>query len=128
MWRPAGTFSSAGPRATAAVTAVTCVVLAGMLVLTAGHPSNGGPGRQQAASGKVVSAYFRKLARERRALNGSAQGSVPPEPVELLTPDDLFVAVKSTGRFHRQRLDLLLDTWISRHMQQVTDSFRSYTF
>ncbi|XP_076003753.1 beta-1,3-N-acetylglucosaminyltransferase lunatic fringe-like [Genypterus blacodes] len=119
MWRPAGTFSPAGPRATAAATAVTCAVLAGMLVLTAGHPSNGGPEGQQAASGKVVSAYFRKLARGRRALNGSAQGSVPPEPVELLIPGDLFVAVKSTGRFHRQRLDLLLDTWISRHMQQT---------
>lgn len=122
MWKPTGgstwTLNPAGPRAAAA--AVTCLVVTGMLVFTVGRPGNGGAERR-AASGKVFSAYLRTLARERRAISGAAKSSVPPEPVELLTPDDLFVAVKTTGRFHRQRLDLLLDTWISRHMQQVRD-------
>ncbi|MEQ2161649.1 hypothetical protein GOODEAATRI_011638, partial [Goodea atripinnis] len=28
--------------------------------------------------------------------------------------DDIYIAVKTTGRFHKTRLELLLDTWISR--------------
>ncbi|KAF3688009.1 Beta-1,3-N-acetylglucosaminyltransferase manic fringe [Channa argus] len=31
-----------------------------------------------------------------------------------LTQEDIFIAVKTTGRFHRTRLALLLETWVSR--------------
>ncbi|XP_067441338.1 beta-1,3-N-acetylglucosaminyltransferase lunatic fringe-like [Thunnus thynnus] len=125
MWKPAGaskcTSSSAGPRAAAA--AVTCLLVAGMLVVTVGHPSSGDPEEPPppaaGASGKVFSAYFRKLTRERRAISGPQRSSTPPGPVEHLSPGDLFIAVKTTGRYHRQRLELLLDTWISRNMQQT---------
>lgn len=125
MWKPAGgsmiTFSSAAaPRAAAA--AVTCLLVTGMLVVTVGHPSSGDPVEPAVAApgGKVFSAYFKKLTRERRAMSGPARRSAPPAPVERLSPEDLFIAVKTTGRYHRQRLDLLLDTWISRNMQQVS--------
>lgn len=125
MWKPAGgsisTFSSsAGARA--AATAVTCLLVTGMLVVTVGHPSSGDPVDRPAAAtgGKVFSAYFRKLTRERRAINGPSRRSAPPGPVEHLSPSDLFIAVKTTGRYHGQRLELLLDTWISRNMQQVS--------
>lgn len=122
MWRPAGGATStlgsaAGPRAAAA--AVTCLLVTGMLVVTVGHPSGGEPAEAPAASGKVFSAYFRKLTRERRALSGPPRRSAPPGPVEHLSPADLFIAVKTTGRYHRQRLELLLDTWISRSMQET---------
>ncbi|XP_073336525.1 beta-1,3-N-acetylglucosaminyltransferase lunatic fringe-like isoform X2 [Pagrus major] len=122
MWKPAGgsiiTFGSA-PRAAAA--AVTCLLVTGMLVVTVGHPSSGDPVEPPVAApgGKVFSAYFKKLTRERRAISGPTRRSAPPGPVEHLSPDDLFIAVKTTGRYHRQRLDLLLDTWISRSMQQT---------
>lgn len=33
---------------------------------------------------------------------------------------DIFIAVKTTGAFHRSRLELLLDTWVSRTREQVT--------
>lgn len=124
MWKPAGaskcTSSSAGRRAAAA--AVSCLLVAEMLVVTVGHPSGGDPGEPPAAgaSGKVFSAYFRKLTRERRAISGPPRSSTPPGPVEHLSPGDLFIAVKTTSRYHRQRLELLLDTWISRNMQQVS--------
>ncbi|XP_041790303.1 beta-1,3-N-acetylglucosaminyltransferase lunatic fringe-like [Chelmon rostratus] len=124
MWRPAGgvmsTFgSAAGPRAAAA--AVTCLLVTGMLVVTVGHPSSGDPVEPPiaATSGKVFSAYFKKLTRERRAISGPPRRSAPSGPVEHLSPADLFIAVKTTGRYHRQRLELLLDTWISRNMQQT---------
>lgn len=113
MWKPA--FS-------AAAAAVTCLLVTGTLVVTVGHPSRGDPGELPAAApgGKAFSAYFRKLSRERRAVSGPPRTSGPPRPVEHLSPADLFVAVKTTGRYHRQRLELLLDTWISRNTQQVS--------
>lgn len=47
-----------------------------------------------------------------------------PHPPELQL-FDIFIAVKTTLAFHRSRLDLLLDTWISRTREQTfvfTDS------
>lgn len=37
-----------------------------------------------------------------------------------LTPEDIFIAVKTTKRFHQSRMELLLDTWISRIREQVS--------
>ncbi|XP_076147499.1 beta-1,3-N-acetylglucosaminyltransferase manic fringe [Alosa pseudoharengus] len=48
-----------------------------------------------------------------------------PSSWSSLTPQDIFIAVKTTGRFHRTRLDLLLDTWISitkEHTYIFTDT------
>lgn len=106
----------------AVATTVTCLLVTSVLVATVGQPSNGDPlGRPAAATGgKVFSAYFRKLTRERRAISGPPRRNAALVPVELLTPSDLFIAVKTTRRYHGQRLGLLLDTWISRNMQQVS--------
>lgn len=119
MWKPAGGSTSAFN--SAAATAVTCLLVTGMLVVAAAHPSRGDPVERSAAAtgGKVFSAYFRKLTRERRALTVPGR-NVTPGPVERLTPSDLFIAVKTTWRYHGQRLELLLDTWISRNIQQVS--------
>lgn len=119
MWRPSGGSSGTFSSAAAAAAAVTCLLVTGTLVVTVGHPSGGEPPAEPPASGKAFSAYFRKLTRERRAMSGPRRSSAPAGPVERLSPEDLFIAVKSTGKYHRQRLDLLLDTWISRNMQQT---------
>lgn len=52
-----------------------------------------------------------------------APGPSPPSPPPPLSPElqlqDVFIAVKTTRAFHRSRLDLLLDTWVSRTREQV---------
>lgn len=72
-----------------------------------------------------LSAYFSLLARARRDAApppGRAPRPVdgaPRAPAEPLAPRDVFIAVKTTRKFHRARLDLLLETWISRHKESV---------
>ncbi|XP_013367122.1 PREDICTED: beta-1,3-N-acetylglucosaminyltransferase manic fringe isoform X1 [Chinchilla lanigera] len=51
--------------------------------------------------------------------------SAPSPQPRGLQLQDVFIAVKTTRAFHRSRLDLLLDTWVSRTKQQTfvfTDS------
>ncbi|NWH71984.1 MFNG acetylglucosaminyltransferase, partial [Piaya cayana] len=46
----------------------------------------------------------------------------PPEGYrteESLTLGDIFIAVKTTKRFHQSRMELLLDTWISQAREQT---------
>lgn len=72
---------------------------------------------------KGFSAYFSKLTRSRREAEkpSATDAGVPSSaPAEELRPDDLFIAVKTTKKFHQPRLDLLLETWISRNVQQVS--------
>lgn len=73
-----------------------------------------------------LSEYFSLLTRSRRDA-GPPPGGVPRPadgrprpPVEQLAPRDVFIAVKTTKKFHRARLDLLLETWISRHEEMVS--------
>nr|XP_025737800.1 beta-1,3-N-acetylglucosaminyltransferase manic fringe-like isoform X1 [Callorhinus ursinus] len=53
-------------------------------------------------------------------------GLSPPSPLSPeLRLHDVFIAVKTTRAFHRSRLELLLDTWVSRTREQTfvfTDS------
>lgn len=91
-------------------------------------PPGAEAGEASAQSGgqKGFSAYFGKLSRGRReaekptARSSGSAGDTAPPPAEDIRPDDLFIAVKTTKKFHQSRLNLLLDTWISRSMQQVT--------
>ncbi|KAJ3614677.1 hypothetical protein NHX12_018248 [Muraenolepis orangiensis] len=116
----------------------TCLLLA-LLLLVVAHPSNNVPltdlylgdlGQTSVPKSaaepdrprvNVFSAYFSKLARERRAIDSAprpGRGS-PSRPVEDLSPADLLIAVKTTRQYHRLRLDLLLETWMSRSPQQT---------
>ncbi|XP_013890173.1 beta-1,3-N-acetylglucosaminyltransferase lunatic fringe [Austrofundulus limnaeus] len=81
-----------------------------------------------AADRPGFSAYFTKLTRGRRELEsrpGSSSSSAAaattgdPPPAEDITADDIFIAVKTTKKFHQSRLSLLLETWISRNTQQT---------
>ncbi|XP_077461031.1 beta-1,3-N-acetylglucosaminyltransferase lunatic fringe-like isoform X2 [Stigmatopora argus] len=85
-----------------------CVLVGGLLVVT---QTEGAPG--------IFREYFRQLTRERCAFNRSALRSAPPEAVDFLTLDDVFIAVKTTHKYHGSRLELLLDTWISNNMQHT---------
>ncbi|XP_043834961.1 beta-1,3-N-acetylglucosaminyltransferase lunatic fringe [Dromiciops gliroides] len=78
------------------------------------------------SSGDVrsFSEYFGQLSRARRDVGplagaASALESVPRPQMEQLFPRDVFIAVKTTKKFHRSRLDLLLDTWISRNKEMT---------
>ncbi|XP_029355711.1 beta-1,3-N-acetylglucosaminyltransferase manic fringe isoform X2 [Echeneis naucrates] len=51
-------------------------------------------------------------AGRRTGRHPAAEGTHVPQPP--LRQEDIFIAVKTTGRFHRTRLALLLETWISR--------------
>ncbi|XP_061605826.1 beta-1,3-N-acetylglucosaminyltransferase lunatic fringe isoform X1 [Phyllopteryx taeniolatus] len=79
----------------------------------------------EGAGHKGFSAYFGKLSRGRReaekpaARSSGSAGDLATSPAEDIGPDDLFIAVKTTKKFHQPRLNLLLDTWISRSMQQT---------
>ncbi|XP_025867194.2 beta-1,3-N-acetylglucosaminyltransferase lunatic fringe [Vulpes vulpes] len=75
-----------------------------------------------------LSEYFGLLTRARRDAGPPPGGAPrpaagrpppPPPPAEPLAPRDVFIAVKTTRKFHRARLDLLLDTWVSRHKEMT---------
>ncbi|XP_067316656.1 beta-1,3-N-acetylglucosaminyltransferase lunatic fringe-like [Anolis sagrei] len=76
------------------------------------------------AAARSFSAYFSQLSRSKRAGGAGPEGTepkaeAPRPPVEPLSPRDVFVAVKTTAKFHRSRLELLLDTWVSRHKEMT---------
>ncbi|XP_051243168.1 beta-1,3-N-acetylglucosaminyltransferase lunatic fringe [Dicentrarchus labrax] len=78
------------------------------------------PGSAQVKRG--FSAYFTKLTRGRREVEKpprSSASTADPPPAEDINANDIFIAVKTTKKFHQSRLNLLLDTWISRNMQQT---------
>lgn len=92
-----------------------------------GGAEGGEPQLGSAQDKKGFSAYFTKLTRGRRDVDKPARASgsaAEPPPAEDISPDDIFIAVKTTKKFHRSRLNLLLDTWISRNMQQVKEKFK----
>ncbi|KAM6957612.1 beta-1,3-N-acetylglucosaminyltransferase lunatic fringe [Aplochiton taeniatus] len=71
---------------------------------------------------KGFSAYFSKLTRGRREIEKphlSSLSTTDASPVEDINADDIFIAVKTTKKFHQSRMNVLLDTWISRNMQQT---------
>uniref|UniRef100_A0A8C5S3E7 Fringe-like glycosyltransferase domain-containing protein n=1 Tax=Laticauda laticaudata TaxID=8630 RepID=A0A8C5S3E7_LATLA len=45
---------------------------------------------------------------------------LPTPAREEISPRDVFIAVKTTKKFHKARLELLLDTWISRNQEMVS--------
>ncbi|XP_053328150.1 beta-1,3-N-acetylglucosaminyltransferase lunatic fringe [Spea bombifrons] len=72
---------------------------------------------------RSFSAYFNKLTRVRRDIDQVATPSTAeatkPKVVEEIAAQDVFIAVKTTKKFHRSRMDLLMDTWISRNKEQT---------
>lgn len=50
------------------------------------------------------------------------------DPTHTTSLADVFIAVKSTGKFHSTRVQLLLDTWIPLARQSVSESLSPDTF
>ncbi|XP_061433110.1 beta-1,3-N-acetylglucosaminyltransferase manic fringe-like isoform X2 [Lethenteron reissneri] len=73
-------------------------------------------------SGSTLSGVLRAAQRERRAANpvvpDPSLGVDPPRGPPL-DPREIFLAVKTTRRFHEERLALLLRTWVSRARAQT---------
>lgn len=44
----------------------------------------------------------------------------------LLSVDDLFISVKTSGKFHRDRLPLIIKTWFQLAPKQVEKSMSYY--
>lgn len=70
------------------------------------------------------SGYFSQLSRAKREAGGGNEDrrrqQQPPPAREEISPRDIFIAVKTTKKFHKARLELLLDTWISRNKEMVS--------
>lgn len=81
------------------------------------------PGLRDGMSGKPEQ---RSKASPEDGGGGRGQKDLPFHPPEgyrtegSLTLGDIFIAVKTTKRFHQSRMELLLDTWISRAREQVS--------
>ncbi|XP_077379804.1 beta-1,3-N-acetylglucosaminyltransferase lunatic fringe-like [Festucalex cinctus] len=118
MWRSAAGERQRQRRRRVAVLAL---LVAGVLAVTRAHEQ--AEAAAEAAEGSrranraVFTDYFRQLRRERRAVSRPAPTGTAT--VELVSADDVFVAVKTTSKFHRSRLELLLDTWISDNMRHT---------
>lgn len=88
------------------------------------HPAPGAHHRaiQQAASILPANDAHKPVGTNNNsgsAVGGGGDGGLPvPEGARVTEPqlrhEDIFIAVKTTGRFHETRLALLLETWISR--------------
>lgn len=135
-------FKNNGKKAIISVASTACFCLLLLLLLVAvqhhraqlgdragaGSPSplQGAAPDEDAPSAqgkKGISAYLSKLSRGRREADKPGRSAAPadePPPAEDLGADDIFIAVKTTKKFHQSRLNLLMDTWISRNMQQVS--------
>ncbi|XP_018410945.1 PREDICTED: beta-1,3-N-acetylglucosaminyltransferase lunatic fringe [Nanorana parkeri] len=86
-------------------------------------PGSDGPELPDAAEpakdAQSFSAYFSQLTRDRRDVEQVATPSASKSPVEEIAAKDVFIAVKTTKKFHRSRMDMLMDTWISRNKEQT---------
>lgn len=55
-----------------------------------------------------------------RDSHSRAAGSRSRDPLEL---KDIFIAVKTTRKYHKSRLELLFQTWMSRAKEQVGGAY-----
>ncbi|XP_072312358.1 beta-1,3-N-acetylglucosaminyltransferase radical fringe [Eucyclogobius newberryi] len=53
---------------------------------------------------------------KRRGTWAPFKGHIKHEPLDI---EDVFIAVKTTRKFHRSRLDLLIQTWVSQAKRQT---------
>ncbi|XP_043923958.1 beta-1,3-N-acetylglucosaminyltransferase manic fringe [Protopterus annectens] len=73
---------------------------------------------------RTLLSFGKRLLGQGKLLEGLVEDNTVSDqkgklPLRKLDIKDIFVAVKTTKMFHRSRLQLLLDTWISRIGQQT---------
>lgn len=58
-------------------------------------------------------------SKDKTVLGGGEGGPSGSRILESLQLKDIFIAVKTTKKYHRTRLELLIETWISKAKEQV---------
>lgn len=94
------------------------VVFAVVIILYVDFQLRTGTGAPHARRSPAVPRLPHSTRHAQRAadINGSSSAFVSSSQLKL---EQVFIAVKTTGRFHGPRLALLLQTWISRTKAQV---------
>lgn len=84
--------------------------------------AGGAAAGQSSSEVQSFTAYFSQLSRGKRELRppGRPEEVKQRPQLEALSPLDVFIAVKSTKKFHQARLELLLETWIARNKEMVS--------
>lgn len=68
------------------------------------------------------------VSREGALLRGNG-GTLPgSRALDLLVLKDIFIAVKTTRKYHKSRLELLIQTWISQAKEQVSIRLQVFLF
>lgn len=92
------------------------VVFAIFIILYVDFQLRAGTNAPHARHSAAVQPRSSRHAQTAADTNSSSPASVPGPRLKL---EQVFIAVKTTGRFHRTRLALLLQTWISKTKAQV---------
>ena len=105
-----------------------------MAVVVTGRTDNNGvvDNNRFIANNRLHQVYWKYL-NDRRSKRSSASNSNSRLLLSLqpsghggddgrLPPGDVFIAVKTSGKFHRSRLDVVLDTWLPLVQKQVGTS------
>ncbi|XP_049614540.1 beta-1,3-N-acetylglucosaminyltransferase radical fringe [Syngnathus scovelli] len=63
--------------------------------------------------------HYKESEKELSTHEGQGHILPGPGPRDLLELKDIFIAVKTTRKYHKSRLELLIQTWISRAKEQT---------
>lgn len=86
------------------------------------HRSSAGQGRSMETEGtrNDIQSNKRRMDSKGGSLPGGKSGRVSgSRSRDLLEFKDIFIAVKTTRKYHKSRLELLIQTWVSRAKEQV---------
>lgn len=90
-----------------------------------GENTTGYKGASNTKQGRVFGLHFPSDKPQRNSVDPDFLNSRSKEPLGL---KDIFIAVKTTRKYHKSRLELLFQTWVSKAKEQVghmlNDQFR----
>lgn len=84
-----------------------------------GENATGYKGASNLKDSRVFGLPFPSDKSQRDSIDADFLSSRSKEP---LGPKDLFIAVKTTRKYHKSRLELLFQTWVSKAKEQVRDT------
>lgn len=81
-----------------------------------GDNTTGYKGASNAKHSRVIGLPFPRDKSQRDSIGAEILSSQSKEPLGL---KDIFIAVKTTRKYHKSRLELLFQTWVSQAKEQV---------